>query len=67
MSLPEIQEAWTAHAGDLVLLRLRERRSPEALEMDRKTLDRVTEKTGVEFLILDPAVEVVNPTSGESA
>jgi hypothetical protein len=59
--IPEMQEAWHVKRGDLILLRSNVEMSPDALERARFLLQKVTEKTGVEFLILHPEMEVVGP------
>jgi len=66
-ALPEIQEAWAAHRGDTVFIRLPRTLSRDAWEASRMTCDAITEKTGVHIVLLDPGAEIVNPQSGETA
>lgn len=63
----ELLEAWTAKAGDVVFLRLRDPISLSAWKRLEEDAERIETKTGVHLILLDPTVEVVNPKTGETA
>lgn len=65
--LPEITEAWTAHAGDVVFLRSRVELRADARDRIIDALEKFTDRTGVEVIVLPPDLEIVNPTTGASA
>lgn len=60
----DIDEAWSAHPGDTVFLRLKRQVAPRFFDEMRATLDTIEEKTGVHIVILTEDVEVVSPTTG---
>jgi hypothetical protein len=56
-----VTEGRAYHRGDVVLLRIKGRASFDYMQQARAGLAQFTEKTGVEFLLLDESVEVVEP------
>ena len=55
-----VDRAWVVQRGDTVLLRL-PTTSSDAFELARENLLAATRRTGVEFVLLGPGVEVVSP------
>jgi len=60
-------EAWTVRPGETVLLRIKRSLSPDYMAYTREQLERLTERLGIHFVLLDAEVEVVNPHTGDGA
>jgi hypothetical protein len=58
--MPKVAELSHAHKGDVVLLRFNRPAVPEFFEIARENVKPISERTGVEFVFLDDAVEVVS-------
>jgi hypothetical protein len=58
---PAISEGRAYHRGDVVLLRSKVRLPDPAWERWTEYCKRITEETGVRFVVLDANIEVVEP------
>jgi hypothetical protein len=63
--LPSISEGRAYHAGDVVIVRPKDHLSNESRRRLRFELEKVTEQTGVEFVIFDEFLEILEPVAAE--
>ena len=67
VGMPPVERAWSVKRGDVVLLRLTHQVSFAATEAMHDVLKLASERSGVEFLLLGPDVEVVPPAGDVDA